>query len=215
MSFLIILFFLLLLLLLILLAFARKETIRSGGSAMSSHVYKTKVKKIPKTKLKKPELSVTNVIFDADKDGEQELRSMVENGGDVITFTYLPQGYITKVQEFGPQYEHVCRYDIDEIICCAIFSKHKFDYSINKFCANAVIDLHDRIFSIYVVYRPEYENVAKVMKYDTFNKLVVGYIPDNESLLETGYKRHSDTMYTIGYKSYRYTPAIPEKILLV
>lgn len=211
MSFLIILF---LLILFILLAFVSKKAIRTGGSAMSSQVYKIKSKKLPKSKAKKPELSVTNIIFDADKDGDDELKAMLAIGSDVITFTYLPQVYIPKIQELAPQYEHLCRYDIDDIICCAVFSKHKFDYSINKYCANAVIDLRDRIFSIYVVYRPEYENLAKVIQYDTFNKLIVGYIPDNESLLETGYKRHSDTMYTLGYKSYRYTSTTPEKIIL-
>lgn len=211
MSFLIILF---LLILFILLAFVFVGKTVRGGSAMSSQVYKIKSKKLPKSKVKKPELSVTNILFDADKDGDEELKAMLSVGSDVITFTYLPQVYIPKIQELAPQYEHLCRYDIDDIICCAVFSKHKFDYSINKYCANAVIDLRDRIFSIYVVYRPEYENLAKVIQYDTFNKLIVGYIPDNESLLETGYKRHSDTMYTLGFKSYRYTSAIPEKIIL-
>lgn len=211
MSFLIILF---LLILFILLAFVFVGKTVRGGSAMSSQVYKIKSKKLPKSKAKKPELSVTNILFDADKDGDEELKAMLAIGSDVITFTYLPQVYIPKIQELAPQYEHLCRYDIDDIICCAVFSKHKFDYSINKYCANAVIDLRDRIFSIYVVYRPEYENLAKVIQYDTFNKLIVGYIPDNESLLETGYKRHSDTMYTLGFKSYRYTSAIPEKIIL-
>jgi len=216
-------FLLLLLLLLIILIIVivciiiqfRPEGPHTGGSAMTSHVSRvSKSKKLNKTKLKAPQLSVTNIMFDADKDGEQELKNMVAAGGDILTFTYLPQGYIPKIQQLAPKYEHLCRYDIDETICCAIFSKYKFDYSINTYCANAVIDLQDRLFSIYVVYRPEYENIAKVMKYDTFNKIIMGFIPDNESLLETGYKRHSDSMYTLGFKSPKYTPTQYEHILL-